>query len=216
MNGRHVADSGRIHEYPALEERFDEDPARFLESNELMATARIAGIRNADLLDAYETVAEEITTGNYQTVILEAIAERKAELGLDVEMTADPTPETTTDPVAATDGGTVTEPVDQNDADELHPDVKGLEAGDVLFLEREESTEYIFPSTPACDQPYLLRAFDGEGDERTAEPMGMSFDEVLSRLDGSPDPVPQAEIEYDAPRNAARSSSETPRTGGDA
>ncbi len=214
MNGRHVADSRRIHEFPDLEATHGEDPARFLESNELMATARIGGIRDADLLDAYERVAEEITTGSYQAVILEAIAERKAELGLETDELPDgPTPETTADPVAATDGGqTVTESPSEPegaDADDLHPDVKGIDAGHALVLEREESTEYIFPATPACDEPYLLRAFDAEGDERTAEPMGMSFDEVLARLDGSPDPVPVGEIDVRAPTDAATNGGDT-------
>ena len=196
----HDASSGQTNEYPELEAKFGEDPARFLESNELMATARIAGIRDPELLEAYEPVAEEITAGNYRTTILEAIADRKADLGLETDA---PTPDATADPVPATDGGQQIEDDADEEPDPLHPDVKGLEAGEVLVLERGDAREYVFPATADAAEPYLCRSFDAEGDERTAEPIGMSFDEVLSRLDGSPDPVPVEEIDVDAPRGAA-------------
>ncbi len=116
------------------------------------------------------------------------------------ETPADPeTTDATTDPVAATDGGqTVT---DEPDADDVHPDVKGLVAGEVLVLEYADRTEYVFPATTDADAPYLMRAFDGD-DERTAEPIGLTFDEVLSRID-SEEPRPLAEIDVQAPADAA-------------
>lgn len=103
--------SGRTNEYPELEDRFNENPARFLESNELLAKARIHGIRDADLLEAYRTVAEEITAGNYRTTILEAIADCEREL---TDSVSNPTPDAPTDadPVPATDGGTELESAD--------------------------------------------------------------------------------------------------------
>lgn len=169
------ASSGRVNEYPEYEAQFGEDPARFLESNELMATARIAGIRDPDLLAAYEDVAEDITAGSYRTTILEAIAERKADLGLETcELPDGPTPEATTDPVPATDGGQDLEH-DEGDVDAaddsdpepadsapIHPDTNGLEAGQVLVLEFANATEYAWPQTAAADDPFVLRTADGE------------------------------------------------------
>jgi len=206
MNGRHVADSRRIHEYPDLEATHGEDPARFLESNELMATARIGGIRDADLLDAYETVAEEITTGSYQSVILEAIAERKAELGLETdELPAGPTPDTSTDPVAATDGGTVTKTPSEpegSDVDTLHPDADGLEPGQVLVVTREDKTEYVWPQTDAADEPFILRLFDADGDQELE--LTLSQRDLFSRThDQDSEKRPVSEIDKPAPRNAA-------------
>jgi len=205
MNGRHVADSRRIHEYPELEQIHGEDPARFLESNELMATARIGGIRDADLLEAYERVAEEITTGSYQTTILEAIAERKAELGLTDELPDGPTPDATTDPVPATDGGTVTETPSEpegSDVDDLHPDADGLEPGQVLVVTREEKTEYVWPQTDAADEPFILRLFDADGDQELE--LTLSQRDLFSRThDQDSEKRPVSEIHKPAPRNAA-------------
>ncbi|QCC57275.1 hypothetical protein [Natrinema thermotolerans] len=126
----------------------------------------------------------------------------------DFEPETPETPTTTTDPVAATDGGqTVTEEPDDPDddsdeatdetTDDLHPDVKGLAVGEVLVLERASPTEYIFPATPACDGPFLLRTADDETVET------LTFESVLARLEGSPDPTPLAEIDVQAPAEAA-------------
>lgn len=220
MNGRHTVASTQTNEYPDLEDEHDEDPARFLESNTLMATARIAGIRDPELLAAYETVAKEITTGSYRTTILEAIAKRKVDLGIGDELT-----DTTSDPVAATDGGTVKDdsaiPADNADttADsdaatsrstesasvpnhELHPDTKGLEAGQVVVVEYDDRTEYIFPATVDADAPYLCRSFDAEGDERTDAPIGLTFEDVDRRTD-RPNRIPIAEIDIQPPTDAA-------------
>ena len=204
------------HEFSKLKTTYGEDPARFLQSGKELALARIAGIRDEELLEAYRAVAKQILSGSSQTEVIEALDTREHEL----------TDKRTTNPIAATDGGTVETPDDSvnppqspsttaelgettpsptpdsaSDSDSLHPDVKGLEAGEVLVLERDESTEYIFPALPKADDPYLCRMFDAEGDKRTAEPMGMSLDEVLARLDGSPDPTPIGKIDVRPPTN---------------
>ncbi|NUC74972.1 hypothetical protein HTZ84_22160 [Haloterrigena sp. SYSU A558-1] len=217
MNGRYNAGDGQTNEFPKLKATHGEDPARWLESSELMATARIRGIRDPELLEAYHAVAKQITAGKFRESILEAIAERKADLGLVAgdELADAPTPDATADPVPATDGGTeLSHSEEETDTAEpevsdvaIHPDAAGLEAGEVLVLERGERTEYIFPATADAAEPYLARIF-ADGDERTPEPVALSFDEVLSRFEGSPDSVPLAEIDVDAPRGAA--------TGGDA
>lgn len=204
MNGRHVAESSQTNEYPYLEQIHGEDPARFLEMNELTATGRIGGIRHPAILEAYEYVAKQITVGQYRTAILEAIDERKADLGLvDDELAAEAEPT----PTAATDGGTVakppTEPKGSDEPDDVHPDVRGLEAGQVARITRDESTEYIFPATPASDEPYLLRAFDSEGDERTDEPIGLSLAEYRNRMDFERDTMAVGLIDTRAPTLAA-------------
>jgi len=193
--------------YPEVKAEFGEDPARYLavDENDLedehplaLAHARIRAIDDHELLKEWQRIEAEHWGRREVMAHLDARERELTDAPIATDATADPVP--------ATDGGTVTETPsepEESDADDLHPDVKGIEAGHALVLEREESTEYIFPATPACDEPYLLRAFDAEGDERTAEPMGMTFDEVLARLDGSPDPVPVAEIDVNAPRDAA-------------
>ena len=214
MNGRHTASSDRVNEYPEYKDEFDEDPARFLESNELMATARIAGIRDPDLLDAYETVAEDITAGSYRTTILEAIADRKTSLGLTDELAGPTNHEATADPIPATDGGTEleydeAEDVDQPDEPEpeqIHPDARGLEAGEVLVVDRGEKVEYVFPTTSKVDFPYISRAYEADTDKLW---MGLEIDEedYRSRLSKDPDHRSFDEIDVDVPRTAA--------TGGD-
>lgn len=216
--------SSQTNEYPELEEKFDEDPARFLESNELLATARIAGIRDADLLTAYREVAEEITTGQYRTEILEAIAEREREL---TDAEPGPTPDTDPEPVAATDGGesidsdkggdSLEPPAESGTLSEaptgsaaatpaIHPDAFGLEAGEVAVVDRGDATEYIWPATADADDPYLLRTFDGD-DERTAEPIPLSKDEMKTRLGVETETHDAAAIDKRPPAGAA--------TGGD-
>lgn len=208
-------DSAQTNEYPELEEQYGEDPARFLETNELLATARIRGIRDPALLNAYREVAEEITTGQYRTTILEALADRERELTGDApDPNPSPTPETPTDAATATDGGTDTEPdsepepAPEPDTREIHTETTGvLEAGEVLVVDRDGPTEYIWPATAEADEPYVLRTFDAEGDERV-EPMGLDEKGIRRRIDLETERTTTDEIEKDAPATAA--------TGGDA
>lgn len=204
MNGRYVATTGDRHEFPKLEAQFNEDPARFLQSSKDLALARIAGIRDLELLEAYRAVAKQILSGSSRTDVLEELDERKREL---TGESVTPEPDAST-PVPATDGGQKLsyseDDIDETpDPDPIHPETRGLEAGQALVLERGDTTDYIFPSKPEADAPYLCRSFDGD-DERTAEPIALSFDEVAKRLDGAADPVPIAEIDVDAPRQAAQ------------
>ncbi|WP_049991491.1 hypothetical protein, partial [Natrinema salifodinae] len=189
--------------YPAVEDRFGEDPARFLSLDELyLAEARIKCIDDLEYLREWQRIeAEEWGRSN----VMKWLNARERELtGESVTPEPDPTP------VPATDGGTELEydedaPVNNPDdtaiaaddlqttaesgdatsdsstpdsasrSDDLHPDVKGLDAGQVLILERAEPTEYIFPATPEANAPYLLRTAADE----TAEPL--TFDAVLAR-----------------------------------
>ncbi|QCW05305.1 hypothetical protein [Natrinema pallidum] len=233
MNGRYAAaGSTRTNEYPYLEQIHGEDPARFLETNELMATGRIAGIRDAAVLEAYEYVADQITAGSYRTTILEAIDKRKAALELDDEP-ADPTPETTPDPVPATDGGeTITEqtatreeieahendhdephpvfevphtparvPVKRDDSDEpdVHPDARGVDAGQVLVIEFSRATEYLFPAEPSADDPYCVVGTDGAGEYQDTLTLG----EAAAKLDGDLEPKPIDAVDVEPPADAA-------------
>lgn len=204
-----------------------ENPVRFLDTAnaDFVWKGMIDGIDDPDRLEAYRQAEKRHIEGRYdKTAVHKHIDARERELTAeetsgplpipraivplaDFEAPApSPTPETTTNPVAATDGGTaLTEPdetADTPEPDELHPDTKGLAVGEVLELETADRTEYIFPSTAAAETPYLLRAFDGD-DERTDAPIGLSFDEVAKRIDGEHDPKSVGEIDMRAPELAA-------------
>lgn len=70
-------------EFPELAESEGEDPARFLSCSEPhLPVARIKGIRDKGLLNAYRAV--ELREFGGRDVILEAIADRKRELKLKV------------------------------------------------------------------------------------------------------------------------------------
>lgn len=168
------------HEFPKLEAQFDEDPSRFLQSSKHLALARIGGVRDEELLEAYRAVAKQILTGNGRSEVLEAIDTRERELAGEPITTKTPT-------TAITDGGqTLEKPEPETEPapepDETHPDVSWLEAGEVLRVARGDTTEFIFPTTPSSESPYLLRAFDAEGNERTSEPLPLETGEIQSRL----------------------------------
>ncbi|PCR88667.1 hypothetical protein [Natrinema ejinorense] len=205
-----------------------ENPVRFLETHndDFVWQGMIDGIDDLDRLEAYRQAEKRHIDGRYnKTKVHKYIDQREREL------TDGQTPNATAEPVPATDGGkTVTEsatrdeivaheddhdephpvfniphtpvrvPVkrdDADDADTLHPDVKGLDAGEVLVLERVEPTEYIFPATTQADAPYLLRT---ETDETVEQ---LTFDRILARLEGSPDPSPLTATDVRPPANAA-------------
>lgn len=228
VNGFNPGTAGRTNEFPKLEARFNEDPARFLESNQNLAEARIAGIRNPELLKAYLAVEKAITGGSPREDITDALDERAAEIGVDLgidELTEDTdaaTPDASADRVPATDGGTTLEYSEAETVDEptqpdpepepepettstpVHPDVKGLDAGEVLVIERGDAREYVFPATADQDAPYLSCTPDAETDD----PRPLTFDKVVARLEGATEPESITEIDVDAPVSAA--------TGGDA
>lgn len=69
--------------YPELEKSEGEDPARFLSCSEhYLPVARIKGIRDEGLLNAYRAV--ELREFGGRDVILEALEDRKRELKLKV------------------------------------------------------------------------------------------------------------------------------------
>lgn len=218
MNGRYVADPDDRPTYPVVKAEFGEDPARYLALDDLyLAFARIRGIDNLALLKEWQRIESEHWG---RSRVMQRLNARERELTGE-EISPDPQ---TTEPTIA-DGGTVETPDDSDisaddvastadsetatsnpastsesatdPTDPLHPDVKGLDAGEVLVLEFPDATEYIFPGTPAADAPYLMRTADDE------MPTGLSFDAVLARIDGSPDPQPIGEIDVKPPADAA-------------
>jgi len=216
-----------------------ENPVRFLhpDNDDFVWQGMIDAIEDLDRLEAYRQAEKRHISRDYskdKVKVHKHIDAREHELTgeptgtlpipraivpmADFEPVADAAAPIATDaaPVAATDGGVTTDDApsepegsdDEPTADDVHPDAKGIDAGQVLKLERGDTTEYIFPATPACETPYLMRTFDGD-DERTDAPIGMDFDEVLARLDGSPDPLPIDSVDVRPPTDAAT-------TGGDA
>ncbi|WP_455448131.1 hypothetical protein [Natrinema thermotolerans] len=116
---------------------------------------------------------------------------------------SEPSPTTPADatsaPVAATDGGQTV----ADETDDLHPDATGLEIGEVLEFDRDETTEYVFPATAEADRPFLMRVFDEEDTERTAEPLGLTRDEVARRPIDTTDPQPIKDVDVEPPATAA-------------
>lgn len=220
MSGRNAfnPDTDDRPTYPVVKAEFGEDPARYLALDDLyLAYARIRGIATVELLKEWQRI-ESNHWGRSE--VMKRLNAREAEL------TDEPTPEPTDSRATATDGGTVETPDDNaipttdltttaesdatssssdsaSDPDDVHPDVRGLEVGQVLELERADGTEYIFPAQPAADEPFLCRSFDEEGDERTAEPIPLSLGEVASRPINDTDPKPVSEIDRRAPTLAA-------------
>lgn len=205
MNGRTAfnPDTGDKHEFPNLKERYGEDPAYYLTSNRHFAEARISGIRYPGVLVAFLAAERTITDGNPRDEVLRFLNERSIELTgepivePDDELAEPETPDTTTDPIPATDGGqTLT-------ADDVHPDAAGIEAGEVLVFERDATTEYVFPAKPSAETPYLMRVFTDEDDERTSEPMGLTRDDLGRRPITTTDPQPVETIDVRPPELAA-------------
>ncbi|ELZ05790.1 hypothetical protein [Natrialba aegyptia] len=200
MNGRYAAITDDRHEFPELKDTHGEDPARFLQANRSLALARIAGIRDVDLLTAYRTVEQQITDGDGpgRSEVCDALDAREAELTGDKPNA--PIDTETSTPATATDGG---QPLVDEPA-EIHPDVRWLESGQVLVVDRSNSTEFIWPATTENDEPYLLRTFDDQDSERTDAPIGLSTDEIQQRLGYDSERCDTTEIHVDAPRGAAR------------
>lgn len=188
------------HEFPELEATHGEDPSRFLQANRDLALARIAGIRDLDVLDAYRTVEQQITDGDGpgRRPVLDALDAREREL------TGAPTPDAEPTPVPATDGGVTVDQDQHETTDETHPDALGLEAGQVVVVDRGETTEYVWPATPASDEPYLLRTFDAEGTERTDGAIGLTSREMQQRLDYDTGRRGADDVPVESPRGAAR------------
>ncbi|WP_247005115.1 hypothetical protein [Halosolutus gelatinilyticus] len=186
--------------YPDLREKFGEDPAYALGMDELyLAYARISTIDDLELLKEWQRVESE--NWGRPDVMMRLNARERELKGEPIE----PTEPTTPDPApAATDGGTaiVDEPAEP-EVDDVHPGAKGLDVGEVLVLDRDDATEYIFPALEDADAPYLCRSITDDGDERTVGPIELTFDEVLKRVDGGLDPMSIEDVPIDAPRRAA-------------
>ncbi|PGF14264.1 hypothetical protein CP556_25010 [Natrinema sp. CBA1119] len=212
MNGRHAGTSDRP-TYPEVKAEFGEDPARYLAVDQndphddhplALAHARIKDLDDLAHIKAWQRIEAE-NWGRRE--VMAHLDKRERELA-----GTEPIPEPETTPATATDGGTVTEsnqsepapePKGSDEPDDVHPDVRGLEAGQVLELERADGTEFIFPSQPAADEPFLCRSFDDEDDERTAEPIPLTLGEVASRPINDTDPVAVESIDKRAPTLAA-------------
>ncbi len=106
-------------EFPKLKAEYGEDPARFLQSSKDLGYARISGIRDPELLEAYRAVAKQILSGDDKADVLEKLDSRERELTGDEP---DPTPDIDPEPVAATDGGQTVEPTDASESVDSEPD----------------------------------------------------------------------------------------------
>jgi len=188
------------HEFPKLKAEHGEDPARFLQAGRHLATARIRGIDDLELLEAYRAVAKQILRGSTRDRILSALDDRHAELTGDDSSEDTPEPDPTelpadAEPVPATDGGVV-----ESDDAPIHPDASGLDPGEVLVAETPDGTEHIWSATIDADQPYVM-VVDG------GEPVELSKNDAFSRLTYDPERKTNAEIDLEPPALAA--------TGGD-
>lgn len=201
------------------------DPMRFLTMSESdTAEGIIGGIDSLERLAGWR-LANQSFLNPPSSDITEAIDEREAEL------TGEPTPDVSPEPVAATDGGTTaTDPTSvgttettadhqETDADaaatdaesearttvasapELHPDVRGLEAGDVLRVDRGERTAYVWPSSADADAPYQSLEVNDNG-ERRFDPIGMTTDQFARWLGDDAETVPADDVDVRPPAKA--------------
>ncbi|OLZ39126.1 hypothetical protein A6E15_19375 [Natrinema saccharevitans] len=224
MNGRHAAtDSGRYECDDDILEAAPENPVRFLTSSELVWKGMIDGITDLERLEAYRQAEKRHIHDRYdKTAVHKYIDARERELSdgpttealpipraivpladFEPPTESEPSPMTPADatsaPVAATDGGQTV----ADETDDLHPDATGLEIGEVLEFDRDETTEYVFPATAEADRPFLMRVFDEEDTERTAEPLGLTRDEVARRPIDTTDPQPIGDVDVQPPTKAA-------------
>lgn len=214
MNGPSVYNADANDRYPCDNDILadaPENPVRFLSKADWVWQGMVDCIEDPDRLEAYRQAEKrhiERASSKAKVDVHKYLDDRERELrGEPIE----PTPETTPDsrPVPATDGGTqisdvpTDETADTPESDDLHPDVRGLEVGEVLKLERDAKTEYVFPAVPDAEEPFLCRSFNEEDDELTSEPIPLTLGEVASRpIDGT-DPKPVSEVDVRAPELAA-------------
>lgn len=88
---------------------------------------------------------------------------------------------------------------------EPHPDAN-LEAGEVLVVDRSETTEYVWPARADADDPYLLREFDN-GTQR--QQLTLSASDAYDRLNFDPDKRQIDSVAVDAPLEAATNRGES-------
>ena len=186
-----------------------ENPIKFLATSDLsLAKALIAGIDDLDRLEGWRLAEQRhIERSGNKTEIHEHLDSRERELTGSV---ANPTPEPTSEPVTATDGGTEIEYDESEDVDEtdepepeqIHPDARALEAGEVLVVDRGEKIEYVFPTMSKVDSPYISRAYESDTGKLWME-LEINEDDYRSRQSKDPDHESIDEIDVDAPRKAA-------------
>ena len=209
--GVYTDDSSR---YPCdddILEAAPENPVRFLADSELAWKAMVDGIEDLERLEAYRQAEKrhiERENPSDKVDVHKYIDKRERELTGSV---SDPTPEATPDPVAATDGGEVVDYDDIEDADEpvepepepeqTQPDARGLEAGEVLVVDRGAKTEFVYPTNAKSDSPYISRAHDEDG--KLWMELEIDEEDYRSRLAQDPDHESIDEIDVDAPRKAA-------------
>ncbi|SIS21718.1 hypothetical protein [Natronorubrum thiooxidans] len=197
-----------------------ENPVRFLSRPNWVWEAMIDGITDLDRLEAYRQAEKRhINRSADKAVAHKYIDARERELTgtspettVDIETTADvdtttsPTTNATTNPITATDGGETVPQTDttadtvEDRANELHPDVSGLEAGEVLVVDRDEHTVCIWPATPDADEPFILREI-ADGDDHVETLSQSACFERIRSFD--PERRSAVELEHDAPATAA-------------
>lgn len=187
-----------------------ENPMTFLDMNERTVMGLIGGMVDPDRIEGWRR-AEADYVDSDRDAVLEALDRQAAAL----ERGDDPPIyhpihdryDEADDPLVepdATDGDgeaadTATTEATSRPRHEPHPEAN-LEAGEVLVVERAETTEYLWPARSDAADPYILREFD-DGNQR--QELTLSSEAAFERLNYDPDKRAIDAVPVDAPLEAA-------------
>lgn len=205
------ATPGRFDDLPEPESIIEacggnENPLRFLAMSEPdTAVGLIDGIDDLERLRAWER-AEREHVDPPRGVILDAIAEREAELTGEQPARLDDEEQSETDPKPASDPGPDPEPTPDPARSNVHANVSDvLEPGQVLAIDRGEKIEYVWPTRADADEPYVSLAIDAETETPWME-LEVSTDVVENRRrTHDHDVIEASDVSVDPPSTAVSS-----------
>lgn len=187
-----------------------ENPFKFLDMNRLTVIGIIAGMEDPDRIEGWRQAELSDRVETNRTSVLDALDRQEAAVERGdqppiyhpIHSMYDPE----TDPLEqeSQDEDVDNEAVGSEETNsravhEPHPEAN-LEAGEVLVVDREDSTEYIWPARTDADEPYILREFV-DGTER--QELTLSASQAYDRLNYDPDKRSADSVTVDAPLEAA-------------
>lgn len=86
-------------------------------------------------------------------------------------------------------------------AHEKHPDAMGIDVGQVLEIDRGETTEFVWPARDTEDEPYILQEYSGADELR--QEMTLAADEIYGRLEFDPERRSAEDLNVNVPTAAA-------------
>lgn len=178
-----------------------ENPLEFLGMNKTTILALISGMKEFDRIDGWWQAETEFVDSD-RTVVLEALARQWAclERG-DIPPIYHPGQQgydPADDPLVVDDSGYTVDRGQEKARHDTHPEAN-LEAGEVLVVDRDDSTEYIWPARADAAEPYILREFV-DGDQR--QELTISPSDAYERLNFDPEKTRTDAVDVQAPLEA--------------